>query len=176
MEKSKKKKLWIMAGAPGSGKSTWIWNHLDYFSGIIKVVSRDAIRFSLLEKNDDYFSKENEVWKIFINDIKKGLKNYDNVIADATHLNHSSRGKLLRALGSAIDNIEVNVIFINTCLAKCLQQNEKREGLSHVPRSVVRRMFYGIEMPTLEEGFDNIFIYTKVDEKITYTIIKKEMY
>lgn len=164
-----------MAGAPGSGKSTWIHNHLDYFPGTTKVVSRDAIRFSLLEENDDYFSKENEVWKIFINDIKKGLKEYDNTIVDATHFNSRSRGKLLCALGSILKDVEVNIIFIDTCLAKCLEQNEMREGRSRVPRSVIRRMFYGIEMPTLDEGFNNIYIYTKVGNKITYAAIEKEV-
>lgn len=162
-----------MAGAPGSGKSTWIHKHLDSFSKATKVVSRDKIRFSLLGDDDDYFSKENIVYSTFIDNIKEGLVDYDNVIADATHLNFSSRGKLLRSLGTTLKDAEVNIIIIDTPLAVCLNQNEMREGRSKVPHNVIKRMFYSFEMPTFEEGFDNIIVYTKVGNEIKYTIIKR---
>ena len=56
--------LVLMIGVPGSGKSTWIQNRLtekDVW------VSRDTIRYCLLEEDDDYFAKEDEVIKLFIN-------------------------------------------------------------------------------------------------------------
>ena len=53
--------LILMMGIPGSGKSTWVKNHMksdDIY------ISRDEIRFSLLQPGDEYFSKEKEVWRI----------------------------------------------------------------------------------------------------------------
>ena len=52
------KKLYVMCGGPGSGKSTWIKKNLPTFKGYTKVVSRDEIRFSLVKEGEEYFSKE----------------------------------------------------------------------------------------------------------------------
>lgn len=163
-----------MVGIPGSGKSYWITNHIDYFTGSIRIVSRDAIRFNLLGENDSYFSKENEVFNRFIDKIKEGLEKNENVIADATHINGNSRKKLFRALGYPLKDVEINAVVIDTCLAKCLEQNEEREGRSIVPETAIRNMFDNFSMPTLEEGFDNIYVYRKNENMITYTIMKKE--
>ena len=67
-----KKHLYLMIGVPGSGKSTYAKNILKY--GDI-YISRDEIRYSLLTEEDDYFAKENEVIKTFIDNIDKSLVN-----------------------------------------------------------------------------------------------------
>ena len=38
-----------MCGVPGAGKDTWIENNIYKINGTVNVVSRDKIRFSLLE-------------------------------------------------------------------------------------------------------------------------------
>ena len=53
----------------GSGKSTWLKTHAT--DG--KVISRDVIRYSLLQEGDEYFSKENEVYRIFVDEIRKSI-------------------------------------------------------------------------------------------------------
>lgn len=174
MGKSKQKQLIIMCGAAGSGKSTWVKNHFALFPGYTKVVSRDQIRFSILKDDEDYFAHEKEVYNKFIEEIKDGLENCDVTIADATHLNRSSRNKLLNALGSSLKGVEVNIIVMDTCLAKCIDQNKKREGRAFVPEDAINRMYASFEMPTLEEGFDKIFIYRNIGNKTTYEIIRKE--
>lgn len=172
MEKLKKSKLWILVGVPGSGKSHWIANHISYFTGTTNIISRDVIRFNLLEENDEYFAKEKEVFETFVRQIKNSLDRNENTIADATHLNGNSRGKLLRALGDSLEDVEINAIVIDTCLAKCLEQNNLRKGRKIVPETALRNMFSSFTMPTLKEGFDNIYIYRKANDKITYEIIK----
>lgn len=174
MVKPRKSRLWVMVGIPGSGKSYWITNHVSSFTGSIRIVSRDTIRFNLLGENDEYFSKENEVFNRFIDKIKEGLDKNENVIADATHINSNSRGKLFRALGDSLKDVEVNAIVMDTCLAKCLEQNEMREGRSFVPEAAIHNMWSNFSMPTFEEGFDNIYIYGKEGDIVTYKIMKKE--
>ena len=90
------KTLWIMCGAPASGKSYFATHNLIKESGWA-YISRDVIRASILEENEPYFSKEKEVFNIFIKEIVIALQkeNIYNVIADATHLNWGSRGNLL---------------------------------------------------------------------------------
>lgn len=170
-EKSKQKQLIVMCGAPGSGKSTWVEKHSMLFPGLVKVVSRDQIRFSMLKDDEDYFTHENEVYNKFIEEIKDGLENCDTTIADATHSNIASRTKLLRKLGTSLKDIKVITVVIKTSLQTCLNQNEMREGRSLVPESQVRRMYYQFTIPTLDEGFDEIWVY----ENNKYKIETKEV-
>ena len=149
-----------MVGPSGSGKSTWIQKHKDSFKGKVIVVSRDVIRFSIVSEDEDYFSKEKEVFREFIDQIKNSLEDNDVVIADATHITTGSRTKLFRALGNSIKDVKVIAIVIKPTLNECLDHNENRIGRSFVPRSQIRRMWYQFTIPTLDEGFDEIWKYT----------------
>lgn len=158
----------------GSGKSTWVKEHLHTFPGYVKVVSRDDIRFFLVKKNEEYFSKEKEVFKQYIKEIKDGLRYYNTTVADATHLNEASRNKLLRALGPALHNVEVDAVVIKVKLETALEQNENRKGArSYVPPNQIHRMYSQQTMPTFEEGFDKIYIYQPNKVGIKYTISER---
>lgn len=172
-----KKQLIIMCGVAGSGKDTWIKNHINFFTskGTIGVVSRDEIRFSLLKDGEDYFAHETEVYNNYIGHLKTSLEHNDVTIANATHLNGGSRGKLLRALSSVLKNknIEVCAMVIRKDLNTCLSQNENREGLARVPAEQIKRMYSNFTIPTINEGFDTIYIY-KIEEDVPrYSIIQK---
>lgn len=131
-------KLMILTGAPGSGKSTWANQQKN-----AKVISRDTIRFSLLSEDDEYFSKENEVLRLFYKNIQDALDNknadYDTVIADASHLTSVRRYETIRELN--LDNLEevINVQFIAP-IEVCIARNANRTGRANVPNEVVRRM------------------------------------
>lgn len=140
--------LRIMMGCPGSGKST--------FATAMKMesevyISRDAIRFSIVAEDEEYFSKEDEVFNKFIETIDSNLAANQTVYADATHLNRKGRLKLLNSLTVKPDFIEI--IYMKTPLEVCLEHNDKRKGTrAFVPRSVIRRMYASIEEPEYEEG------------------------
>ena len=155
MEKSKQ--LVVLCGIPGSGKSTWAKTKNGKY---LKIVSRDAIRFSLIGENDEYFSKETEVFNTFINEIKKALKEEEilTVIADATHINQASRTKLLRALGKSLKDVEVVGMYFDANENLAIEHNEERKGTrTFVPHAVIRRMACQFEAPTEKEGFDKIY-------------------
>ena len=149
-----------MSGCPASGKSTWVRNRLDVNS---EWISRDKVRFSLVSEDEEYFSREDEVFETFISWINQALANPDieNIFIDATHLNKKSRDKMLYKLDKT--NIgELNSVCFITPLKVCLQRNEKRTGREKVPRSAVRRMFFSFSLTNpLYENFSNIIF---VDE------------
>ena len=158
-----KSKLYLMMGAPGSGKSTYLKRR---FLQPPVVVSRDEIRFSMVSENEEYFSKEKEVFREYIEQIRTEIKFNEEVFADATHLNEGSRAKVLWALGSDLINVEVNIIWVRVPLEVAITQNELRTGTrAYVPQSVIRRMYSQATMPTKEEGFEHIYIFDGKTEK-----------
>ena len=150
-----KKHLYLMMGVPGSGKSTYVKNILK--DGDI-YISRDEIRYSLLTEEDDYFAKENEVIKIFIDNIDKSLVNEEycgDVYADATHLSPKSRAQVLNQLKN---KDKVSVIYLDIPLNIILERNAQRKGRALVPENVVRRMYNSIILPTKAEGIEELII------------------
>lgn len=146
-------KLWILVGAPGSGK-TWFARHVLTEWETVRYISRDEIRYSMVHSNEPYFSKEKLVFKEFVSQIKEALEDEDSyitdIIADATHLNWSSRSKLLSALGILTGDYKELIIIpvvIRTSLEKTIAQNNSRNGRARVPEADVKRMYHSITDP-----------------------------
>lgn len=154
----KQKNLWLMVGCAASGKSTWLTKNA-CSDGVI--VSRDAIRFSLLNPGDDYFSKENEVFEKYVNSIQNAFNHTDNVYADATHLTEASRNKLLNRLD--LTNVNIKAVMFLTSLDECLARNSKRGGRAQVPESVIKRMFFSTTDPTFDKKYKIETIYVGDD-------------
>ena len=156
-------------GTPGAGKSTFIVDHIKYKNEAW--ISRDEVRFSMVSEDEDYFSKEKDVFKEYIRKINDALGLGFNVFADATHLNRASRSKLLRSIDHSFIS-EINVIWVKTPLEECIKRNDNRKGTrSFVPRGAIRRMYNQIERPEFEEGFDTIYI---VEDNKPIQILKEE--
>lgn len=146
-------KMYVMIGAPGSGKSTYIKNHIKDNE---LVISRDIIRFAMLNDGDDYFSKEKQVYNEFIKQINAAIANEIDIYVDQTSLNRGARSKLFNKLEKKPD--EIIAIYIKKPLDIILKYNAKRTGRALVPEDAVINMYNSIEEPTLEEGFTQINI------------------
>jgi predicted kinase len=143
--------LYILCGCPGCGKSTWAKRF--WYDQIDTVyVSRDDIRFSLLEDDDDYFSHEEEVFVKFVAAIRFALNNNQNCIADATHLNKKSRKKLIHAI-DYLGEIDYQIIFVyfNTPYEICCGRNASREGRARVPDDIMKSMRNSFQPPAIIE-------------------------
>ena len=140
--------LYLMCGVPGCGKSTWInKNKID----TDVVISRDVVRFSLVKENEDYFSKENLVFNTFIDQINEAIDNHvSTIFVDATHINETSRNKVLDRLHLS-DEVKVIPVFIKEDLETCLHRNSLREGRANVPEKAIIRMYNSLHAPTFNE-------------------------
>ena len=152
----KEKRLYVMMGAPGSGKSFAACQLSKELN--CDIVSRDDVRFGLIKEGDEYFSQEDRVFNSFCWQIRSSLLGSGKCIADATHLTLASRKKLLDKID--MDDLKVTICYIKTPLSVCLERNSHRVGLSRVPDSAIRRMYYSIEEPTIGElpGVDSVNI------------------
>lgn len=143
--------IYLMSGIPGSGKSTFIKENMTPFDVII---SRDAIRFSMLKEGEDYFAHEKDVLKKF----RDQIKFYDedssigNIWIDATHISRKVRRKVL----NDIFYNQVTCIFFRPNVEKSIENNNKREGIYRVPEYAIREQALRFEIPTIDEGFKYI--------------------
>lgn len=142
--------LYIMVGLPGSGKSTYLQNYTRHD----EVVSRDAVRFSLVKEDEDYFSREPEVYREFVGTIANLLRANFNVYADATHFTKKARKRLIQQIKDAgIEPRKIVAIEMDTPLIMCLFNNAKRTGRERVPDDVIQDMAIKYEAPTLDEKY-----------------------
>lgn len=143
------KTLWLMCGAPGSGKTWFAKNKLMKGYGW-DYISRDEVRFSMIKDGEEYFSHETAVFNEFVEKIAIALDwGHDNVIADATHLNWGSRRKLLKALSKScvLEDVDVIPVVIDAKLGDILERNKLRDGRARVPEETIRRMYRNISDP-----------------------------
>jgi predicted kinase len=147
-------KVIMMVGIPGSGKTTFCKECLKDW----KYVSRDEIRFSLLKDDDDYFAREEEVFKQFVQTVNQHIENGDNVIIDATHISKKSRKKVLSRLArpTLLPLSDIYCIYMKTPFGTILNRNRLREGRAYVPEDAICSMSQAFEMPELNEGFTKI--------------------
>lgn len=144
--------FYLMCGVPGAGKSTWIKNHVKPGTA---VVSRDAIRFSLLEPGDRYFSKEHIVLDLLWDQINGALSDGRDVICDQTSLTRKSRKFILSHI-TGYDTC--SVIWIDSGLEDALAHNELRKGtIAYVPPERIKEMYSDFVAPSYKEGFDYIY-------------------
>lgn len=156
----KQKRLFLLSGPAGCGKSTWIEHRL--WRGGGAWISRDKIRFGMLQEGEDYFAHEEEVFDTFIRLIQAeiDIESATDIYVDATHLNKAARDKVLKRLN--LDSLdEVNCVFFDIPSEVAIERNENRTGLAHVPRSVIRRMALSHTMPEADENFTHIIIIDK---------------
>ena len=166
----KQKKVFLLSGVPGSGKSTWIIKQMKALTDLL--ISRDNIRFMLVKEDEPYFSRENEVIEIFNNAIWNATNNEDeieNIFIDATHLTKAARAKATFWVNR--DNVELNCVCFKIPKAVCKERNAQRTGRACVPETVIDKMFQSFTIPTKEERFDHVYT---VDENGVMEEVKYE--
>lgn len=140
----------MMVGLSASGKSTIAKKLAEEENAII--VSSDSIREELSFYEDQ--SRNNEVFKIFHQRIKDGLHNGINIIADATNITIKSRKPIIK-IGKD-ENAYICVYYVDKDICDCFFDNKTRKH--PVPNDVLIKQKEKFQLPTCDEGFDEIII------------------
>ena len=138
--------MYVTVGIPGCGKTTYCKYASKNHGGVH--ISRDEIRFALLNETDSYFARETEVWNNFISTIQKALDNpgIRTIYVDATHITQSSRDKLLNAL-TISDDVDIYWLAFVTGLETALERNSNRAGRAFVPEKTIKNMYSSLTYP-----------------------------
>lgn len=146
--KPERKKLIIMRGIPGCGKSVWIReNELDIYT-----ICPDTLRLMYAAPNPGIIqTNDADVWLDVFRFLESRMKNGDFTIIDGTHTQNKSLkryNKLCEQYGYKLE-----IKRFDTTLEEALERDNKREEYKKVPHDVIERMYNQINV---SEGLNTI--------------------
>lgn len=146
--------LVMLAGVPGSGKSTWART---FFDLKYTNVSADDVRvreFGSLEAAylGDLQANNERVFEIVHRNIRDSLTHGVDVLADATHLTRKARHEI-RALAHDLYSVRTHLVVFKN-VQQALARNARRIGMTRVPDPVQERMVIGYRdlLADLDDG------------------------
>jgi tRNA uridine 5-carbamoylmethylation protein Kti12 len=155
--------LVMLVGIPCSGKSTCVekLKKVDYWKNSVVLSTDNYIEEQAKRLGMTY----NEVFQDCIDEATRQLEiafieakdKGKDIIWDQTNISRKSRRKKLSKLPSYYRR---GVIYFEVSLEEALKRNENRDG-KHIPKSVLRRMYYQFEVPIISEGFDYVRCVTQ---------------
>jgi predicted kinase len=148
----------MLVGVPGSGKSTWVKSK-DFDWGKTVVVSTDQyIELRALSQgltyNDMFESTIKDATADMLRTVHQAVRAGTDIVWDQTNTTVASRAKKLRNIPSSYKKIAV---YFKTPESEEHARRLDRPGKS-IPAHVMKSMITSLEIPTLDEGFDEVII------------------
>lgn len=140
------KTLVIMMGIQGSGKSTFYRNYL----------AQDYIRVNL----DTLKTRHQE--KLLVD---KCLADGKSFAVDNTNPTKEDRRRYINPAKEA--KYRIVGYFMESKLKDCIERNEQREGKEKIPRMAIAATSNKLEMPSYEEGFDELYFVKNDGQTMT---------
>lgn len=146
--------LIMLVGIPTAGKSTFSSN--PKYSKYIRVSSDDILQEVAKERQQSY----NTVFKgnirfaqiAMMKVLRKAIEDGKSIIWDQTSLTKKQRKEKLKHIPA---HYKKTAVYFIIDLKTALKRNTQRPG-KVIPPEVLERMIKEYELPTLEEGFDEI--------------------
>ena len=147
---------YILIGVPGSGKSTWIKNQ-DWAEDCA-IVSTDMwveleaerVGKTYSEIFDEYMP---HAVALMANHVELARDKGMDIIWDQTSTTLSSRARKFRML----PNYKMIAVMFDTPEQSVLVSRLNSRPGKEIPLSVIEKMMLGFELPTEQEGFDEIW-------------------
>ena len=146
--------LIMLVGIPTAGKSTFSSN--PKYSKYIRVSSDDILQEVAKERQQSY----NTVFKgnirfaqiAMMKVLRKAIEDGKSIIWDQTNTSKKQRREKLKHIPA---HYKKTAVYFIVDLKTALQRNTQRPG-KVIPPEILERMIKEYELPTLEEGFDEI--------------------
>lgn len=145
----------FLCGLPLAGKSTFYENYLKQSDHTF--LSTDDYIEKQCKENDltynqgfEYLIRPACDW--LHTELKRAVES-ENIIIDQTNLNVKSRKRKLKLIPAYYHKVAV---YLPITLEESLQRNTRPGKI--IPEDVIRSMNDSIKIPTVEEGFDQVFI------------------
>jgi len=135
----------VMSGLPGTGKDSWIQEHLPGWP----VVSLDNLRKELGIRPTD---NQGTVIQLARERAREHMRHCQSFVWNATNLSRQRRGMLLSLFADY--KAWIKLVYIEVPPERLFQQNRQREGVARVPEKVIRRMIHQWEVPDLTEAHE----------------------
>lgn len=152
------KKLYVMVGVPGSGKSTWIANQ--QWSKDCAIVSTDYHVDAYAKSKGKTYSEVFEEFMptaigLMLDDVVAAREEGKDIIWDQTSTTVNTRAKKIRMLP---EYYKIAVVFKTPRASELFKRLKSRPG-KDVPWLVVSQMAQQLEAepPSKEEGFEEIW-------------------
>lgn len=151
--------VYVLVGPPGSGKSTWMRSLMSNGDVYVVVSSDEEIEAYAKSKGltysdvfDSYIKTATNLMKSKFNE---AIKDGQNIIWDQTNMTAKKRASILQKIPKRYKKVAVVFQVDDVELQRRLAHRAITEG-KFIPKHVIDSMQRSFEMPTLQEGFDEI--------------------
>ena len=146
------KKLIVLAGIPGSGKSTFAANY-ELHNPNTFIVASDKLRLELFGRVDD-FTHEDFLWSQFEKMIIEKAKTYQTIIADSSATTNLRRLRWSKLFSPHFNNLEL--VYFNIPFATCLKRNEARHMTIPYEDMIIMRQAFEKPSQEVEKAYNKI--------------------
>lgn len=162
----------IMAGLPGTGKSTLREKLLEDFSDYVFIYSTDDYieDIASIQKttySDVFQANIKSATELMNQRLADELNQNTDILWDQTNLNEKKRSHIIRQFPKNYQ-VECHCILPPRDVdeeSELWRRLESREGKS-IPENVIRNMWNSFSIPNEQEGFDVIYYYDMYGEKV----------
>ena len=158
MNAKNKSSIYVLVGAPGSGKSTWMAKYLIDNEAMIVSTDTELERIAV-EKGISYGQAFKESYgsaeKAAKRKFSEAIEANQNVIWDQTNMSSKKRRKILSQVPNRYNKVAVVFQLDRDVLNERLAIRAKETG-KFIPQSVVDDMLRVFEMPSTDEGFNEV--------------------
>lgn len=142
-----KPNFYMFCGLSGSGKTSY------HFKEKVVKISSDALRAELYGDENDQ-THNSKIFNELHRRVIRYLKNGSSIVYDATNLSHRRRVAFLNNI-KHINCIKSCIVFA-TPYKECIKRDSERNRT--VGKSVILKQIKQFQMPTFDEGWDNIYV------------------